>query len=540
MHTGKFDREVLEVQDDELMGDTDDNHAATAGTHAPPPLSHRHGVKGSEPLPFCAGDVVAQKYFVNRVVGREGLSIVARVRHVELGKTYLIHCLAPEHCVYAGAIARFLRGARAAQVLESEHTVRIVDAGRLESGVPYAVSEFLPGTSLRATLKVRGAFSVTEAVDYVLQACESIAEAHANRLAHKNLSLSKLILSQRSDGSPCIKVAGFGIAHAVRAEPLITESVRDSLEFDFATASFNDSLATLAPEQLRSSRDIDGRVDIWALGCILHEALSGAPVYDADTAPALLAMIVADPPDSLRALRSDVPEGLENVVLHCLRKDPGDRYPTLGELAVALKPFALPDARAAADRVIRTLGRTHRRSAQGAVVRIGPAAPPTPTTPPPSFPRLPPPPTRVELASSKALSIGLGACGVALGVLVTLLATKVTAPAQPPSVNAGDTERLSLQREIVREIAALRVAREASTNLPKPADSAALSIRPQPVQPVKARPRQSERLVAPEKTVRAESIDARTETTSAPAATREAVARQVDSASTNDVFDSIH
>ena len=125
-----------------------------------------------------------------------------------------------------------------------------------------------------------------------------------------------------------------------------------------------------------------------------------------------------------------------------------------------------------------------------------------------------------------------------VGTLITLLATRVTAPAQLPSAIAGDTERMSLQREIVREIAALRAAGEASTKLPKPAERAALVVRHEPVKQVKVRPRPSERPGAPENTVRAESIDARRETTSAPS--REAVARQVDSASTHDLFDSIH
>lgn len=538
MYNWRFDPDALEVQDDELINDADDPYAAKAGTRPPLSFSHRHDVNGSEPLPLCGGEVVAQKYFVDRVVGRKGLSIVALVHHVELGKNYVLNCLSPEHCVYPEVIARFLQGARAAQALESEHTVRIVDAGRLDSGVPYAVSEALSGILLRDALKVRGAFSVTEAVDYVLQACESIAEAHAHRMAHKNLSLSKLILTHRSDSSPFIKVSGFGIDDAVRTDPLVAETPRGSPGLNHKNAPFDESLATTAPEQLRGLHDIDDRADIWALGCILHETLSGAPVYNADSASALLAMIVADPPVSLRALRSDVPEGLESLVLHCLRKDPGARYPTLGELAAALKPFALPDARNTADRVIRTLGRRHQHSSQRAMVRVGPAASPAPPSTPPPLPRRLPPPARVQPRPSKALSLGLGVGGLVVGTLITLLATRVTAPAQLPSAIAGDTERMSLQREIVREIAALRAAGEASTNLPKPAESAALVVRHEPVKQVKVRPRPSERPGAPENTVRAESIDARRETTSAPS--REAVARQVDSASTHDLFDSIH
>src|SRR6187399_1322781 len=150
-----------------------------------------HSARSSRSVPelqqLCEGEVVAQKYFVDRVLGRDGLATVAIVRHVELGRRYLLKLVPPEHCTFPEVVARFLRGARAAQALHSEHTTRMVDAGRLESGAPYAISEFLSGAPLGEVLRTRGALSVMDAVDYVLQASESLAEAHLHRLAHKNL-----------------------------------------------------------------------------------------------------------------------------------------------------------------------------------------------------------------------------------------------------------------------------------------------------------------------------------------------------------------
>ena len=544
MHTLKFDHEDMHVQDEELMSDTEHPHTRPPGTQAPPPFSHRYSVNAPELPQLCEGEVVAQKYYVDRVVGRDGLAIVAHVRHVELGRPYVFKYLPPEHCVYPEVVARFLRGARAAQGLTSEHTARMVDAGRLESGAPYAVSEFMSGAPLREVLGVRGALSVTDAVDYVLQALESIAEAHASRLFHKNLSLSKLFLLQRPDGSPFIKVSDYGVADAVRTDPLAIESVRDSLGLSYQTGPYSDSLAAAAPEQVRNSRDIDGRVDIWALGCILHELLSGVPLYQADSAPGLLAMIVADPPMPLRALRSDVPVGLESLVLHCLEKDPSSRYPSLSELAAALKPFALPEARQAADRVIRTLGRNYRQpSLHGAMVHIGPASTPArpATVPPAALPQLPPPPARIEHAPARLLPLALGLGGLAIGALIALLAVKlatpVALPAAPPETDAA---QLSLQREIVREIAALRAAREEGVSEAAPPEK---PERTRPAElPTKARRQPSENASSTPRAAK-EKVAQPSEPHGAPEAepanTQQPAGQPLRSASA-DLFDKIH
>jgi len=442
------------------------------------------GIPGLQRL--CEGEVVAGKYFVDRLLGRDGLATVAIVRHVELGRRYLLKLIPPEHCAaFPDVVARFLRGARAAQALHSEHTVRMVDAGRLDSGAPYAISEFLSGAPLREVLGMRGALTVTDAVDYVLQISEALAESHLNRLVHKNLSLSRVHLTQHADGTPCIKVSDFGIADALRTDPLAPQSVRDSVSANLETSLFDDTLQCAAPEQVRG-KDIDGRADIWALGCMLHELLTGSPLYQADNAPSLLAMIAADPPTPVRALRSDVPTGLEAVVLRCLEKDRSGRFPTLGEFAAALQPFALPDAKSSANRVIRTLGRTSRQSlAQLAMVHVGPApmpppnATPTPSTRPlpPPLPVLPPPPPRVDTRDARMSGALLGGLGLAAGVVLALVAVKFATDAPPHPAAAAHEAQLNLERELVREIAALRAAR---TEAPPPA-AAAISLEDQPV-----------------------------------------------------------
>ena len=492
MEPEHFDPPSLEYPE---YGAPSTTHARSAGTSAG---ARFNGIPQLQRL--CEGEVVAQKYFVDRLLGRDGLASVAVVRHVELGRRYLLKLVPPDHCVFPDVVARFLRGARAAQALHSEHTARMVDAGRLDSGAPYAISEFLSGAPLREVLSMRGALTVTDAVDYTLQICESLAEAHLNRLVHKNLSLSRIYLTQQPDGTPCIKVSDFGIADALRTDPLAPQSVRDSIGVSLETSLFDDTLQCAAPEQVRG-KDVDGRTDIWALGCIFHELLTGAPLYQSDSAPSLLAMIAADPPTPVRALRSDVPTGLEAVILRCLEKDPSGRYPTLGEFAAALQAFALPDARSSANRVIRTLGRTSRQSlAELAMVHVGPAPTPPPlpgasasanapsasTRPqPPPLPVLPPPPPRIERREPRLPSALLAGLGIAAGVVIALVVVKLQNAPDPTALTAHSrAEELSLQRDLVREIAALRAAR---TEAPAPLATDAAEAEPPAARHAKAR-----------------------------------------------------
>ena len=330
-------------------------------------------------VPLRSGDIVGGKYHVERIVGRVGVGIVAQVRHAELGQRFRLKHLPLEMCDAPDAVSRFLRGARRAMRLQSEHTARTIDAGRLASGAPYVVTEANAGSDLREVLRVRGLLTVSEAVEFVLQASESLAEAHAQGIIHKNLNLSTLFVTWRPDGSHAIKVQDFGVAESLRADPLRTS---DSSGEPITMFDSNplEALGYLSPEQIRSHSAIDGAADLWALGCILHHLLSGFPAFTATTVPGLLASIVADPATPITAVRSDVPAGLENVILRCLEKNRGARFPSLADLASALRPFAASDAQASVDRITRTLSRAQQAPSgmdrQAALVYVGPAIAP--------------------------------------------------------------------------------------------------------------------------------------------------------------------
>jgi serine/threonine-protein kinase len=300
--------------------------------------------------PVNEGDVLAGKYRVERVIGVGGMGVVVAAHHLQLARRVALKFLLPEACSQPGAVERFLREARAAAQIGSEHVTRVSDVGTLETGAPYMVMEYLKGSDLAALIKARGRLSIQEAADFVLQACEAVAEAHAIGIVHRDLKPANLFLSQRADGSPLIKVLDFGISKATVGQGDMAGAAVT------ATAAVMGSPLYMSPEQIRSSKNVDARTDVWALGVILHELLTGRTVYHADTMAGVLAMVVADPPTPLRTHWPEAPQELERVILACLEKDPARRMPSVAALAQALLPFAPPASRVSVDRIVRVLG----------------------------------------------------------------------------------------------------------------------------------------------------------------------------------------
>ncbi|HYQ03185.1 MAG TPA: serine/threonine-protein kinase [Polyangiaceae bacterium] len=301
------------------------------------------------------GEVLAGKYRVERIPGRNGLGVLVQVRHMELGQEVTLKFLVPDACVYPEFVQRFIREARSAVKIQGEHVARVTDVGRLESGAPYMVREFLRGPDLSEVLKVRGALPIAEAVDYVIQAAEAVAEAHALGIAHRNLRPTTLVVTRRSDGAPLVKVFDFAAAEALHVESFTKRSV--SLVGSSALLA---SLPYLSPEQVRDPHNVDFRADVYGLGAVLYELLSGVPPFEAESAPALLAMVAADMPVRLRTLRFGLPAALEEAVMRCLEKSRDLRFASMVELSQALRPFASAESTSSIERI----GRLARRSAR--------------------------------------------------------------------------------------------------------------------------------------------------------------------------------
>ena len=158
------------------------------------------------------GDVLAGKFRIERVLGQGAMGVVVAATHIQLDERVALKFLLPEALVNADAVARFAREARAAVKIKSEHVARVSDVGTLESGSPYMVMEYLQGQDLSDWMRDRGTLSVADAVEYLLQACEALAEAHAIGIVHRDLKPANLFVTTRRDGTPCIKVLDFGIS----------------------------------------------------------------------------------------------------------------------------------------------------------------------------------------------------------------------------------------------------------------------------------------------------------------------------------------
>src|SRR6187549_2799480 len=213
------------------------------------------------------GELLAGKYRVEQVLGAGGMGYVVAAMHEQLGQRVAVKLLVPELCENEDSVTRFLREARAAVKIHSEHVARVLDVGELTNGSPYMVMEFLSGRDLAEELDLPGELEIEVAIDYVLQASEAVAEAHSLGLIHRDLKPANLFLTHRPDGSPLVKVLDFGISKV--SSP---EAAQLSLTH---TQAMMGSPLYMSPEQMRSSKDVDRRADIWSLGIILHELLAG-------------------------------------------------------------------------------------------------------------------------------------------------------------------------------------------------------------------------------------------------------------------------
>ncbi len=255
--------------------------------------------------------------------------------HLRLRQSVAIKFLRPEVLAMPDAVERFEREARASARIRGPHVVQVLDVDTWdERGRPYMVMELLRGRDLEAELRAVGPLPIEAAVDLVLQACVAVAQAHAAGIVHRDLKPSNLFVSEEA-GKRVLKVLDFGISKIAPDAEATTESAA-SVYFTVGTPLY------MSPEQMRSSRDVDGRSDIWSLGVILYELMAGAPPF-LGTTTAAIAAIVADAMPSLRRVRPDVPEALERVLITALAKAPADRLPSAEALGAALMPFASPD-----------------------------------------------------------------------------------------------------------------------------------------------------------------------------------------------------
>jgi hypothetical protein len=438
------------------------------------------------------GTIIGEKYRVERVIGRGGMGTVVEVIHAQLGTPFALKFLHHNVVGNAAMTERFFREARATAALKSEHVCRVFDMGSFE-GVPYLVMERLDGTDLSKLLRRVRRLPPHDVCDYLIQACAGIAEAHAAQIVHRDLKPGNLFLTARPDGSPLIKVLDFGIAKA----PQDTDNDLTGTNAVLGSPSY------MSFEQLRSSKLVDTRSDIWSLGVILFELISGRRPFIGDGVADLAVKIALEPAPRL----PDGPRELDDVIARCLAREPAQRYQSVAELAIALSPYATDAERSLALGLARA-ERTGRasdpafdpgapHSAQHAAVTYGPGTTmlsagaietaPRPMLPPRSLR------ARIGLISTVALAvIGGASIGIAVvssgggdgaaGTGGAVEPAKPAAPTAPAATPAAPAAVPGAPAATSDAAPAYEPTLPAGTEVAEPAGSDAVSKKP-PVKP---------------------------------------------------------
>ncbi len=277
------------------------------------------------------GAVIAGKFRLERILGIGGMGAVFEATHTALGERVAVKFLRPELRDKPELVERFLREARSQFRINSDHVVRVLDVGTAESGTPYIAMELLEGVSLHAHLRRVGRVAPAEAAEIAVQACDALAAAHALGIVHRDVKTRNLMLTRGPGGALRVKLVDFGVAQI--SSPDLGERLT-------ATETIMGTPLYMPPEQLRSARLADARSDVWAIGVVLYEVLTGRLPYLAESAADMLFRQYHETPRPVHEVAPGVPAGLCAIVSRCLALEPDERFPSAAALARALAPFA--------------------------------------------------------------------------------------------------------------------------------------------------------------------------------------------------------
>ena len=280
----------------------------------------------------AVGEIVAARYRVVRQIAEGGMGVLFEAVHISLEERVAIKFVRAAD-LGADAIARFEREARLAVKLRTEHVARVLDAGRDEAGDPFIVMEYLEGIDLGSLVRTSGPLGAARTAEYLVQACHGLAEAHALTIVHRDVKPANLFLTQDPAGLPIIKVLDFGISKAVDSggEELTASPER--------AAHLLGTPHYVSPEQLLTPQGVDARADIWSLGVCGWVMATGAFPFSQRDLINLFGNILNNEAPSIATVQPDLPEAFVRAIDRCLKRERGDRFRDVGELAQALSPM---------------------------------------------------------------------------------------------------------------------------------------------------------------------------------------------------------
>ena len=289
------------------------------------------------------GDVIAGRYRIDRILGEGGMGVVFGATHLELQESVAVKLMLPSLVGHPESAARFAREARATVRIKSEHVARLFDFGKLPDGSPFMVMEYLEGENLAARLERGDSTPIQEAVDILIEACSGVADAHRLGIVHRDLKPENMFLA-REEERVVLKILDFGISKA------------DMLASATRTEGGMGTPAYAAPEQLRCAVDAGATADIWSLGVVTFELLTGSLPFPIKSFAEMCVAVLTERPPSPRELRPEIEEGLAQVVLTAMSLEPDARYQTVSAFAAALTPYASERGQAMATRLQQRSG----------------------------------------------------------------------------------------------------------------------------------------------------------------------------------------
>lgn len=322
---------------------------------------------------LAPGDIIAGKFRVEAIIGEGGMAFVMVATHLELDERVALKFIHSEFRKQEGVVSRFRAEARAVARMKGEHVARVMDVAATESGHPFIVMEYLDGEDLGHVIERRPLPARADAIGWIIEACEGLAEAHANGIVHRDVKPENLFLVERLGNQRIVKLLDFGISKLALTNGSSVSGQHVGLAL-IGTPSY------MAPEQVRSAMNADPRSDQWSLGAVLFELLSGELPFVGDDVAEVCLNVLTSPHRPILSLVPDLEPALGAIIDRCLEKDPESRFPSVGDLALALMPYAHPRHRANVDRMIRLLSAAGLTDTQPISI-----PPPRPTEPPASL-----------------------------------------------------------------------------------------------------------------------------------------------------------